>query len=408
MPIPITEAVDEKPRSPADQGRRRSRRLPRYLLSSACSPARTSASPSCCSSSVGAPLVSRGSPFAKLVQGAVFGIALTLVVFAGAELFTGNDHDDAAGLVRGARSRDRGDRRAGRLAGRQLRRLDRVRGAVHAGVLDRRPARSADLRRVDGAGQGRGAPARSCSGGPCSATRSCASACGWRPAPKSDAREARRALVGAARVHRLGLRALDRQHDDVLPRRASRARRLGAMLVRNLAWTIPGNIVGGGDRGWARLRVARRPQGPGRAGGRDAGGGRRPRLTRTRSAGDVLADLEGAGVAAAADGPDPRHRAGRACCAAGRPPPRRRARRTRARRAPAFGTTVGARRTRTDSRRASPRVSSTSVPSGRRAPGPASAPRPHRGAAPRPAPRGSRRGRAPSTRAGPAPARRRG
>jgi nitrite transporter NirC len=40
--------------------------------------------------SVSAPLVAVASPWAKLVQGSVFGIALTLVVFAGAELFTGN------------------------------------------------------------------------------------------------------------------------------------------------------------------------------------------------------------------------------------------------------------------------------------------------------------------------------
>jgi nitrite transporter NirC len=40
--------------------------------------------------SVSAPLVATNSPAAKLVQAAVFGIALTLVVFAGAELFTGN------------------------------------------------------------------------------------------------------------------------------------------------------------------------------------------------------------------------------------------------------------------------------------------------------------------------------
>lgn len=40
--------------------------------------------------SVSAPLVEAGSPAAKLVQGSVFGVALTLVVFAGADLFTGN------------------------------------------------------------------------------------------------------------------------------------------------------------------------------------------------------------------------------------------------------------------------------------------------------------------------------
>ena len=36
-------------------------------------------------------LIATQSPYTKLVQGSVFGIALTLVVFAGAELFTGNN-----------------------------------------------------------------------------------------------------------------------------------------------------------------------------------------------------------------------------------------------------------------------------------------------------------------------------
>jgi nitrite transporter NirC len=39
---------------------------------------------------IGAPLAAAGSPFVKALMGASFGIALTLVVFAGAELFTGN------------------------------------------------------------------------------------------------------------------------------------------------------------------------------------------------------------------------------------------------------------------------------------------------------------------------------
>lgn len=39
---------------------------------------------------IGAPLAASGSPFTKVVMGASFGVALTLVVFAGAELFTGN------------------------------------------------------------------------------------------------------------------------------------------------------------------------------------------------------------------------------------------------------------------------------------------------------------------------------
>lgn len=40
--------------------------------------------------SVTAPVAAAGSPMATLISGAVFGIALTLVVFAGSELFTGN------------------------------------------------------------------------------------------------------------------------------------------------------------------------------------------------------------------------------------------------------------------------------------------------------------------------------
>lgn len=40
---------------------------------------------------VGGPLAAEHSPFQKLVMGATFAVALSLVVFAGAELFTGNN-----------------------------------------------------------------------------------------------------------------------------------------------------------------------------------------------------------------------------------------------------------------------------------------------------------------------------
>jgi len=40
---------------------------------------------------VGGPLATAGSPIVKLVMGVSFGIALTLVIFAGSELFTGNN-----------------------------------------------------------------------------------------------------------------------------------------------------------------------------------------------------------------------------------------------------------------------------------------------------------------------------
>ncbi len=49
--------------------------------------------------SVGAPFVAVGSPVAKTIIGASFGIALTLVIFAGAELFTGNTMVMALGSI---------------------------------------------------------------------------------------------------------------------------------------------------------------------------------------------------------------------------------------------------------------------------------------------------------------------
>jgi len=49
---------------------------------------------------VGAPLWEAGSPFTKVVMGASFGIALSLVIFAGSELFTGNNLVMAIGVLR--------------------------------------------------------------------------------------------------------------------------------------------------------------------------------------------------------------------------------------------------------------------------------------------------------------------
>jgi len=54
--------------------------------------------------SLGAPLAAADSPFTKLAMGASFGVALTLVVFAGAELFTGNNLIFALGVLAGRTS----------------------------------------------------------------------------------------------------------------------------------------------------------------------------------------------------------------------------------------------------------------------------------------------------------------
>lgn len=50
---------------------------------------------------IGAPLAAAGHPLTRLFMGASFGIALTLVVFAGAELFTGNNMFMTVGGLQG-------------------------------------------------------------------------------------------------------------------------------------------------------------------------------------------------------------------------------------------------------------------------------------------------------------------
>jgi nitrite transporter NirC len=49
---------------------------------------------------IGAPLSAAGSPFTKVVMGASFGVALALVIFAGSELFTGNNMVMALGALK--------------------------------------------------------------------------------------------------------------------------------------------------------------------------------------------------------------------------------------------------------------------------------------------------------------------
>ena len=63
--------------------------LPRYLILSALAGAYVGLGIALIFA-IGAPLAASGSPFVKVVMGASFGVALTLVIFAGSELFTGN------------------------------------------------------------------------------------------------------------------------------------------------------------------------------------------------------------------------------------------------------------------------------------------------------------------------------
>jgi nitrite transporter NirC len=99
VPIPIPEALDEC----ADLARTKAvqvRKLSRFVLGAALAGAFVGVAVVLLASVAG-PLAATSSPAAKLVQGAVFGVALTLVVFAGAELFTGNVMYMLQGLVAG-------------------------------------------------------------------------------------------------------------------------------------------------------------------------------------------------------------------------------------------------------------------------------------------------------------------
>src|SRR5919205_3044927 len=63
--------------------------LPRYLVLSALAGAYVGLGIALIFA-IGAPLAAANSPLVKVVMGASFGVALTLVIFAGSELFTGN------------------------------------------------------------------------------------------------------------------------------------------------------------------------------------------------------------------------------------------------------------------------------------------------------------------------------
>ena len=88
MPVPLDAALDAHVELSTTKAAQ-SRRVPRYLFSSALAGVYVGVAVVLLIS-VSAPMVASGSAAAKLTQAAVFGVALTLVVFAGAELFTGN------------------------------------------------------------------------------------------------------------------------------------------------------------------------------------------------------------------------------------------------------------------------------------------------------------------------------
>lgn len=105
MTVPVSDALDEAAQAAA--GKSAKLRTPlRYLVLSAFAGAYIGIAVVLLVA-VSGPLADAGSAATTLVQGAVFGIALTLIVFAGAELFTGNAMYMIQGLyARTARVRD--------------------------------------------------------------------------------------------------------------------------------------------------------------------------------------------------------------------------------------------------------------------------------------------------------------
>lgn len=89
MPIPLPAALEDAGALAASKTSLLRASPLRYLASSALAGAYVGIAVVLLIS-LSAPLAATGSAATKIVQAAVFGVALTLVVFAGAELFTGN------------------------------------------------------------------------------------------------------------------------------------------------------------------------------------------------------------------------------------------------------------------------------------------------------------------------------
>jgi nitrite transporter NirC len=99
MPIPVAEAVAEQ----AALARTKAgavKNVPKFLFSSALAGAYVGVGIVLIAATVG-PLAAANSPAVKLVAGAVFGVALTLVILAGADLFTGLNMIMLQGLAAG-------------------------------------------------------------------------------------------------------------------------------------------------------------------------------------------------------------------------------------------------------------------------------------------------------------------
>ncbi|MEA2671056.1 MAG: nitrite transporter, partial [Chloroflexota bacterium] len=100
MPIPIPEAVDENAALARAKGEQLRRRPIAYLLSAVLAGGFIGVGVVLLAAAVG-PLLVGGSIAVKLTSGAIFGVALTLVVFAGTSLFTGEVMFMIQGIIAG-------------------------------------------------------------------------------------------------------------------------------------------------------------------------------------------------------------------------------------------------------------------------------------------------------------------
>jgi len=99
MPLPLPESVEEAAAVAAGKAKA-VRDLPRYMIMSMLAGVYVGVAIVLMLTTAG-PLFATSNVATKLVSGCVFGIALTLVVFAGAELFTGNNMIMTIGWLRG-------------------------------------------------------------------------------------------------------------------------------------------------------------------------------------------------------------------------------------------------------------------------------------------------------------------
>ena len=241
MPIPIPAALDDQAAAAATKAGS-ARDLPRYLVLSALAGVYVGVAVVLLVS-VSAPLFVAGSAATKLVSGAVFGIALTLVVFAGAELFTGNTMTMLQGLRAGTvRPVDVGLVWVASLVGNLIGSVAFA-AAVHgAGTLSGGPGQTMISSMLDGKNAAAGPQlfwrAVLCNFLVCLAL--------WMAARvQGDVAKAivlwwaLLAFIGSGFEHSVANMTLFGL--GVLEGSAS----VGD-LARNLLWTVPGNIVGGG------------------------------------------------------------------------------------------------------------------------------------------------------------------